>query len=251
MSAATKHIGSLQQGTGEGVSRFPVGGFLPQSLNDYPGRVSAVIFTRGCNFRCVYCHNPELVLPERLSGSEPISHEWIFSKLSSNRELLDAVVITGGEPTLHDSLPDFAARVKDLGLEVKLDTNGANPRMLEKLMHEELVDYIAMDLKAALDCGKYSLVCGCVVTDKMIENILRSLRLLHEAGLSCEVRATVHSRYHTKEDITGLVRLVRIPFFLQICNSEKTLRSVDKNLYTAAEISRIIESIEPNGKNNC
>ena len=237
---------------GEDVfSQLPVGGFLKQSLNDYPGRISAVIYTRGCNFRCVYCHNPELVLPERLSRSKPVDNEELFAWLSRNRILLDAVVITGGEPVLHRLLPEFIMKIKTLGLEVKLDTNGTNPSMLELLLTEELVDYVAMDIKAALDCRKYSMICGRHCAETMLEDIRRSLDLLHNAVIPCEVRMTLLKPYHDMYDVAELARLIRTPFFLQECRLEKTLRVCSEKAFTKEEILKIVESLEPNGGNVC
>lgn len=232
-------------------SLLPVGGFLKQSLNDYPGRVSAVIYTRGCNFRCVYCHNPELVLPEQLSRSEPVDNEKLFAWLSLNRVLLDAVVFTGGEPSLHRLLPECIMKIKALGLEVKLDTNGTNPAMLKLLLTEKLVDYVAMDIKAALDCRKYSMICGRHCDGTMLEDIRRSLELLHNAAVPCEVRMTLLRPYHAMDDVVELARLVRVPFFLQECRLGKTLQACAGKAFTKEEISRMVDGSEPNGGNVC
>ncbi|PIU62016.1 anaerobic ribonucleoside-triphosphate reductase activating protein, partial [archaeon CG07_land_8_20_14_0_80_38_8] len=120
-------------------------GMVESSFIDYPGKIALVVFTAGCNFHCHYCHNPELVNP-----TPPfISEEKILLKLEKKREWLDAVVISGGEPTLHPDLPEFIKKIKDeTGLLVKLDTNGSNPEMLKKLINEKLIDYVAMDVKA-------------------------------------------------------------------------------------------------------
>ena len=120
---------------------------------DYPGKIASVVFTQGCNFSCPYCHNRELIPVS--PGSFPSAP--VFSHLEKNRLLLDGVVITGGEPTLHSGLPDFIKAVRDLGLAVKLDTNGTNPKMLEILIRQDLVDYIAMDVKSSMDSERYSL----------------------------------------------------------------------------------------------
>ena len=237
--------------SGDLFRSLPVGGFLRQSLNDYPGRVSAVVYTRGCNFRCVYCHNPELVLPNLLSSNAPLANEEVFAWLSANKALLDAVVITGGEPTLHRALPECIRKMKALGLEVKLDTNGTNPGMLEMLLNDGLVDYIAMDIKAPLDYGKYAMICGCLFTETMLEDIRRSLFLLHDAGVPCEVRTTVLRPYHTGKDIIDIAHLVNVPFFLQECSLEKTLQLLPGETFAKEEILRIVESLEPNGGNVC
>ncbi len=232
-------------------SRLPIGGFLKQSFNDYPGKVSAVVFTRGCNFRCVYCHNPELVLPKLFAGKDPLSHESVAGWISLNRALLDAVVITGGEPTLHTELPAWIAGIKALGLEVKLDTNGTNPGMLERLIGEKLVDYIAMDLKTVLDYRKYAALCGNCVTGQTIEDIRRSLILLHDSGVSCEVRTTLLVSHHSCDDVLELVRSTALPFFLQECNTAKTLCALAEKGPVRQEIAELLETIEPNRSNVC
>ncbi len=239
------------QGFGNSVPDFSVGGFLKQSFNDYPGKVSAVIFTRGCNFRCVYCHNSELVLPESIAGSKPLSQEWMFSWLLKNRALLDAVVITGGEPTLHAGLRECLSRVRMLGLEVKLDTNGTNPDMLELLIQEALVDYVAMDVKTVLDRQKYALLCGVPVSEKIIGAVRRSLRLLHESGIDSEVRTTLLGSHHSREDVVELIGLTDLPFFLQECDSSRTLQNVAVDGLGRKEIEELVEISEPKKRNVC
>ncbi|MBR4355786.1 MAG: anaerobic ribonucleoside-triphosphate reductase activating protein, partial [Elusimicrobiaceae bacterium] len=132
------------------------GGLIKFTLIDFPGRPAAVIFTQGCNFRCRYCHNPELVYPHLFT--EPVPQEEIMSFLQRRQGTLEGVVVSGGEPTLHDDLPAFMASVKALGYALKLDTNGSRPDMIQELIDKKLVDYIAMDLKAPLE--KYALITG-------------------------------------------------------------------------------------------
>ncbi|MBR2392852.1 MAG: anaerobic ribonucleoside-triphosphate reductase activating protein, partial [Elusimicrobiaceae bacterium] len=126
------------------------------TLIDYPGHVAAVVFTQGCNFRCRYCHNPELVYPHLLQESMP--KEDVMSFLRRRQGTLEGVVITGGEPTLQAGLIDFMAEVKALGYLIKLDTNGTKPEVLQEALERQLVDFVAMDLKAPLD--KYSQITG-------------------------------------------------------------------------------------------
>jgi pyruvate formate lyase activating enzyme len=243
--------GLQQQAGGKEDFRLPIGGFLKQSFSDFPGRVAAVLFTRGCNFRCIYCHNPELVLPDLLRHSKPYEVKGILEWLSSNRSLLDAVVITGGEPTMHPSLPDFIRQIKSLGLEVKLDTNGTNPQMLEMLMSDKIVDYIAMDIKNVLDHRKYASVCGVGFSETMLADVTRSLTLLHDAVIDCEIRTTLLGSHHSENDIAELVRLVRIPYFLQECNSSKTLQAIAPKRWGRKEIAELMESLEPKVGNVC
>ena len=125
-----------------------IGGLQKHTLIDYPGKIAATIFTSGCNFRCPFCHNPELVLPEEISKSKELPLQEVFSFLKERKGFLDGVVICGGEPTIHNDLYDFCSEIKRIGFLIKLDTNGHNPEMLEKLIDKELIDYIAMDIKA-------------------------------------------------------------------------------------------------------
>ena len=120
-----------------------IGGIEKFSLIDYPGKISAIVFTQGCNFRCGYCHNPELVFPSLFRSS--ISEENVFSFLKKRIGKIQALVITGGEPTIQEDLIDFIKKVKQLGFLVKLDTNGSNPKVIKEIIKAKLVDYIAME----------------------------------------------------------------------------------------------------------
>lgn len=161
-----------------------VGGLQKTTLIDYPGQIAAIIFTQGCNFRCPYCHNPELVKSE-LFGPR-ISEEELFEFLESKKGKLDAISITGGEPTLQPDLYDFIKKVKEMGFKVKLDTNGSNFEVLKKMIDEKLVDYIAMDIKAPLE--KYEEVVRMKVN---LENIKKSIELIINSDIESEFRTTI------------------------------------------------------------
>jgi pyruvate formate lyase activating enzyme len=169
---------------------IPLGGFMKQSLIDYPGHIATVLFTRGCNFRCYYCHNPELVIPELICKSSSLDAENIIDWISVNSELLDAVVVTGGEPTLHSALPEFIKMYKDMGLKVKLDTNGTRPEMLERLIGNRLVDYVAMDIKAPLMCKSYEQIVRTVISARHLEKIKTSVTILNSSSIEYEYRTT-------------------------------------------------------------
>lgn len=134
--------------------------FQKISLIEYPGKISAVIFTAGCNFRCSFCYVPQLVLPERTQKLKYIDENIIFDYLKRSNNLIDAVVITGGEPTLQNDLPLFLMKIKKMGYLTGIYTNGTNPRTIEILMNEKLVDYIAMDIKTSLEVNKYKNIVG-------------------------------------------------------------------------------------------
>ena len=169
-------------------------GLNKTTLLDYPGCVSATIFVGGCNFRCPFCHNGDLVL---CSDELPkYREEEIFSFLEKRRNVLEGVCVTGGEPTLYNELPEFIKKIKALGYKVKLDTNGSNPKMLKELVREKLVDYVAMDIKAPV--YTYDKVCGVLVN---IEKIKESVDFLKEKIVLYEFRTTVVDKLHCKEDI--------------------------------------------------
>ena len=133
-------------------------GFVDLSLVDWDGKLSCVIFLPNCNFRCPFCHNTTLVLhPER---GETIPFERVEDYLNKQKDWLDGVCITGGEPTLHNDLPDLCSKLKEIGFLVKVDTNGTNPTMMKELMNKSLINYIAMDIKAPLTAEKYSKATG-------------------------------------------------------------------------------------------
>lgn len=162
-----------------------IGGITKSSLIDYPKKISAVIFLIGCNFNCPYCHNPELVISNII---EPIDINSIYSFLKKRKGLLDGVVITGGEPTLHKKLPEFIKNIKDMSYLIKLDTNGSNPNMVEELIENKLVDYIAMDIKAPFD--EYN---NIITKEINIENVKKTFKLLVQNKVDYEFRTTVVS----------------------------------------------------------
>jgi len=154
--------------------RFTVAGFRPTTLSDYPDRVAAIVFTPGCTFRCPFCHNPELVLPDRVASLSLLREDDIVQELCERRTFLDGVVITGGEPSLQPGLPRFAEQVKELGLRVKLDTNGSRPDVLARLLRDGLVDYVAMDVKAPP--GAYARLAGVPCDLAAIEQTIDWIR---------------------------------------------------------------------------
>ncbi len=178
-----------------------IGGIEQCSLIDFPGNIAAVVFTQGCNFRCGYCHNPELVYPSLFKPSIP--EEEILEFLSRRKGKLDGLVITGGEPTMHEDLPEFMSKIKDLGFKVKLDSNGTNPDMLEEIINGELADYIAMDIKGPMRAYE-DVVCAAIVP----ENIERSIKLIMEAK-DYEFRTTIVKSQLPKEYFPEIGELIR------------------------------------------
>ena len=157
--------------------------------------LSAVVFTKGCNFRCSYCHNPALVVPALMRERPDVAESEVFDYLARRRGWLDGVVVTGGEPTLHAGLPAFLERVKALGYRVKLDTNGTNPEMLRQLIASGAVDFVAMDIKHFPDAEHYGAVTP--LSQAMMDNVLRSIGILRRGGTEYELRTTLLPGIHT------------------------------------------------------
>ena len=179
-----------------------IGGLQKFSLIDYPGKICAIVFTQGCNFKCPYCHNPELIDPKLFLPTIP--EEKIFSFLKKRQGKLDAVEITGGEPTLQPDLIDFIKKIKRLGFLVKLDSNGSNPEILKKIIQLKIVDYLALDVKAPLE--RYQ-----EITDSNIDpnKIRKTIKLIINSGLDYEFRTTVVKSLLNKKDIEKIGKLIQ------------------------------------------
>ena len=170
---------------------------------DYPGKVACVVFLSGCNFTCPYCHNPALV-GGAAPGPPAVTEAALFAFLSARRSFLDGVVVSGGEPTLHDDLPALCARVKALGYPVKLDTNGSRPGMLSALVRRGLVDYLAMDVKT--DPFAYA---PLIHTGIAPETLLTSIRGIMASGLPYEFRTTCIRPLVDEEILAGVCRRIQ------------------------------------------
>jgi pyruvate formate lyase activating enzyme len=178
-----------------------IGGIQKVSLIDFPGKISTVVFTQGCNFRCEFCHNPSLVLPEMFD--HVIDDGDVLSFLESRKGLIDGVVLSGGEPTIQVDLCQFIEKIKKMGFLVKLDTNGTNPDVLSDLYSKNLLDYVAMDIKHVLE--KYSIIVGKNVD---IQKIQQSISIIINSGVDYEFRTTIVPKFHSVDDIKQIVRLI-------------------------------------------
>jgi pyruvate formate lyase activating enzyme len=174
------------------------GGFQPFSLSDYPGCIAAIAFAQGCNFRCRFCHNASL-LPLAQKKNNLMSSEDVLAKLMLRQGKLEGVVVSGGEPTLQEDLPDFLHQVKKMGLKIKLDTNGSHPKMLTKILGGNLLDYIAMDIKAPFN--GYDAMCGVPVSSEAIKT---SIHLVANAGIAHHFRTTFVEALLTKADLARI-----------------------------------------------
>jgi len=196
--------------------QLPIKGFLELSLLDWQGKVASVMFLGGCNFRCPYCHNGQLIQPAAPLPDIPLGH--ILEHTEKHRGWIDGVVITGGEPTIHAGLPELIQTVKQAGWGVKLDTNGSNPDMLEKLISGGWVDYVAMDVKAPLNDIDYARAAGGIVN---LEYIRRSIDLLMQKNIVPRL-------------IGGLQNMVEYEFRTTVC----------PNLLDERKLVSLLESIQ-------
>jgi len=218
--------------------QIKIGGVQKFSLLDFPDKISAIIFTSGCNFRCGFCHNPEL-----FSNNSDWDEGKVLSFLETRINKLDGVVITGGEPTLHKGLENFIKKIKSLGFLVKLDTNGTNPKLLEDLIRLKLIDYVAMDIKAPLN--KYNQITSVNVN---VLEIKRSIDILCQGLIPYEFRTTALSSQLLIEDFKAIGKLIEgaEKYYIQKFIPSKIL---DESLlpdrgYSANEIEFIISILK-------
>ena len=195
-----------------------IGGFQKISLSDYPGTICAVVFTQGCNFRCPYCHNPELVDPDRYSPL--IDEAEVLAFLKKRRGKIEAVTLTGGEPTIQRDMKRFLSLLRKMGFRIKLDTNGSRPDVLKKIIDQELIQYVAMDLKGPLNhYGR--IVCAKAQT----ADIIHSIDLIRSSGIEREFRTTAVLTLLNPDDVLETARLIAPTdrYILQTFVPSKTL----------------------------
>lgn len=215
-----------------------VKGIQKSSFIDYPDKIAAVVFTGGCNFRCPYCHNRELVY----NMGENIDEEELFSELEKRKKYLDGVCITGGEPTLQQGLDEFILKLKGMGYLIKLDTNGTSPKALRDLLERNLLDYIAMDIKAPIQSYR------SVAVEKVdIEAIEESIELIRESGVDYEFRTTICKELLSTADILKIAKRIKgsMKYTLQnYRDSGNILSGKSYTPYKKEELELLIEEIK-------
>jgi len=218
-----------------------IGGLQKFSLIDYPGEICAIVFTQGCNFRCPYCHNPELADPDLYE--ECIPEEEIFAFLKKRKGKLDAVSITGGEPTLQPDLIDFIKKIKTMGYLVKIDTNGSHPETLKTLIEDKLIDYVAMDVKAPLE--KYQKITMSKTNPDLIK---QSIKLIKKSRVPYEFRTTIVKSQLNEKDLLSISELVKNTrlYILQKFIPTKTVnpKFMDEKTYSDEEFDQFKKKIE-------
>lgn len=220
-------------------------GLQKLTLLDFPGRLACTVFLGGCNLRCPFCHNPSLVLPDRLPP--PLMNtEDLLLFLKSRIGKLTGVCITGGEPTLHSKLPDLIRQIRDLGFAIKLDTNGSNPQMLSSLLKEGLLTYVAMDIKN--DPDGYVQTCGGI---DIVDRVKESAELLMNCTTDYEFRTTVCAPLHTPERLEAIGRWLtgaKAYYLQQFVDSGDLLGSGMRPL-TTEELENLHKAVLPYIKN--
>jgi pyruvate formate lyase activating enzyme len=223
-------------------------GLQKQSLIEYPGKISAVIFLGGCNLRCSFCYVPHLVLPEEIKKQKEIPQREIFSFLKERKNFLEAVAISGGEPTINKDLPDFIKKIKELGYLVELETNGTNPEMLKYLIDKKLIDYVATDVKHRLDdFEKNKEITGGVLTKEMFENIKKSIKILLSGKADYQLRTTIMKEFHKKEDILEICKEIQGAKIYYLQNYQKN-HTVSGKTFTPFEEKEIEEIVKEGQK---
>jgi len=223
-----------------------IGGFQKFSMIDYPEKISAIVFTSGCNFRCPFCHNPELVLPKK--DVIHIQESDFFKFLKSRIGQLDAVVVSGGEPTIQTDIIEFTQKIKDLGFLIKLDTNGARPDVIKNMLDKNLLDYIAMDIKTTPK--KYELLN---IENFDFKNIKESINLIINANIDYEFRTTVVKPLIEIYDFEEIGKIIEgaNKYYLQKFVSSK---HIDENYlyienYTDKELIEFVRTLKQYIKN--
>ena len=217
-------------------------GLQKLTLLDYPGKVACTLFTKGCNFRCPFCHNASLVV--RADEQPTYTNDEILAFLKKRQGILDGVAITGGEPTLMSGLYDFIVQVKEMEYSVKLDSNGTRPEVLKKLVMNGLVDYVAMDIKNSPE--KYAYTCG-LPESYDLSKIEESKNFLMEGHVDFEFRTTVAKPFHTEEDFYKIGEWLKgsEKYFLQQFKDSGDIIGQEISSFNESEMEKFLNVLLP------
>ena len=225
-----------------------IAGFQKLNINNYPGKTSCIIFSQGCNYRCPWCNSPGFILPEANLASAPINEKNILNYLKKHKTALHSCIISGGEPTLQKDLPNFCQKIKKMGYKIELDTNGSQPAMMERLLANKLVDYVAMDIKAPK--AKYASLIGYPEHSihYLLANIEKSIDLLKNSKVDYEFTTTVAPGIY-KTDILEISQWLKPAkkYVLQIFQKENTFNPSYSFLagYSGNYLAEIRQAIAP------
>lgn len=226
----------------EGYDSIKIGGLQKLTLLDYPNQLACTVFTAGCNLKCPFCHNRDLVfLPENFEFYSP---ESIMEFLTKRQNVLDGVCITGGEPLIQPGLIDFISEIKDLGYKVKLDTNGFYPDKLKEIVETGLVDYVAMDIKNTMD--KYPQTVGIPATAFRKKEVAKSIRYLLSGVVDYEFRTTVVKELHTAEDLVEIAKSIKgaSHYYLQQFNDSGRCIEEGFSAYSLEEMQEMEQKVK-------
>lgn len=214
-----------------------INGFQKLTLLDYPGKMACIIFTGGCNYNCAYCHNRELL---NCSNNELINEQEILDYLKKRKNILDGIVISGGEPTIQKDLVSFCKKVKKLGVLIKLDTNGSNPKVIKELLDNNLIDYIAMDIK-----DSYSKYEDIIKLKPNIDNLKESIELIKNSNIDHEFRTTVNKNNHTFKDLEEICSYIENDnYYLQVFKQNEYVLDKDLESYSKEEMKDIFQKLK-------
>ncbi len=214
-------------------------GLQKTTLLDFPGKVACTVFTVGCNFRCPFCHNASLVI--RANDVDILPEDEFFSYISKRKGVLDGVCITGGEPLLSNGIIEFIEKIKNIGLLVKLDTNGTYPEKLDILLDRGLVDYVAMDIKNSKE--KYALTSGISEYPSKIDT---SIKIIMEKAPDYEFRTTVVRELHTPDDIESIAKWLEGTkhYYLQSYVDSGDILGQGYSAYSAEEMVELFNNVK-------
>ena len=221
-----------------------ISGMQKLTLVDYPGHTACLIFTQGCNFRCPFCHNRDLVIGT--DNSNKIDEQVLFDYLDKRKGLIDGVCISGGEPLLQKDIKLFIKKIREKGYKIKLDTNGSKPEVLQDLIESNLVDYVAMDVKNIF--SKYDETIGC---KSNLEDIKKSISILKSSNIDYEFRTTIAKELHSLEDIRGILEYLGndVKYYLQNYNECETVLKKGLSSFSDDELLEIKQNLEINYPN--
>lgn len=223
-----------------------IAGLTKTTLLDFPGHVAATIFLKGCNFRCSFCHNRSLVIPDT-NPYITISQNEILSFLKKRSSILEGVCITGGEPTINPELPDFIFKIKSLGYKVKLDTNGTNPQMLQQLAKQKLIDYCAMDIKNSPQKYELTANTACFDLTAIKESVSFLLNFKNTPDFDYEFRTTLTKELHSEEDISQIAEWISGAAAYYLQSYEENDQVIQKGFHAPDEeaLNKYLEICRP------
>ncbi len=227
--------------------KIKIRNIIPTSLIDWERMIVSTLYVGGCNFRCPFCYNVDLVINAKQFSEIP--EKDIFNFLQGRKDFIDGICLTGGEPTIYDDLSELLSKIKNYNLKIKLDTNGSNPYRLAKIIERRLIDFVAMDIKSCLQPEEYKKVSG-ITDEQIITNIKKSIAIISNSGIDYEFRTTVIPIFHNKTTIEEIAREIKGARKYVLQNFISTEKLLDNKLadikpYSAIQMEELKEIAEP------